>query len=326
MIFFFISFLLCIFIPKIFQRFWGKTSIGINKERPMFLGVSIYISLLIVFSIAYLYSNSTNLFLERIMISSFFILALGLGDDISHFSVFRKFVGQSIIAGIAIFLGIRTSIAFIPDWANMVITLFWIVALVNAFNFLDIMDGLCTGVSLIICVTFLLMSIISGDYHAGVFFSILSGSLLAAWIHNRPPARFYLGDSGSMLIGYIFACSAMQISYAIDFQHGLALFVPILIVWVPLYDLFLTVFIRFRKKISVFQKSNDHFVFILRNKGFRLRTILIIMYVFCLLSSLCALLLRTASLSWKPWMIGFFLLFMIYAHKYFYKILKNSTE
>jgi UDP-GlcNAc:undecaprenyl-phosphate/decaprenyl-phosphate GlcNAc-1-phosphate transferase len=307
MILFISSFLICFAFPVIFKRPLSKSRLSTNKKSPMLLGISVYLSVFIVFICASIYYKTDMSFLINIAAGSAVILFIGILDDIKNLSVRAKLAGQISAACVVIFLGIRTSIVYFPPWINMLITLIWIVALVNGFNLLDIMDGLCTGISFIICVTFLAVSIISGMYPVAIFFWILSGAVLAAFIHNLPLARFYLGDSGSMLIGFIFACSTMQISYAPDIGHGLALFVPMLIVALPLYDLVFTVFMRRRKGIAIFKKSNDHFALLLRHKGLSAGKILVIMYAACAVSGISAFLLKALPLSLKPWVLTFFL-------------------
>lgn len=324
MILFIISFFICFGLPFVCKKFFSKSRISVKKEKPMFLGISIYLSVFAVFACTSVYYKANSSFLMSLFAGSTFILLIGVLDDIMNLSVKVKLTGQIGAAGMVILMGVRTSIACLPVWANMLITLIWIVALINAFNFLDIMDGLCTGIGFIICVTFLALSIISGMHDISLFFCILSGSILAAFIHNMPLARFYLGDSGSMLIGFIFACSTMQINYAPDANHGLSLFVPVLIVFLPVYDLVFTVFMRWKKHISIFKKSNDHFVLVLRNRGFSVRHILIIMYMVCLLSGFGAFLLNVSALALKPLVLGSFVLGVLIAGIFVARILKPS--
>lgn len=324
MIFFVFSFLICFALPAAFKRFLSKSRLSLNKEKPMFLGVALYLSVFIVF-IYYILTekNIAWLFPAQLLAGSSVILLVGILDDMKNFSVKTKLLGQIAAAGLAVSMGVRMSIAYFPVWLNIVITLIWIVALINAFNFLDIMDGLCVGVSFIICSAFLAISIFSGAYSISVFYWILSGSLLAALIHNMPSARFYLGDSGSMLIGFIFACSTMQISYAPDFMHRLSLFVPIVMVALPLYDLIFTVFIRLKKKIPIFKKSSDHLALMLKNKGFSMHKVLIIMYSACLLAALSAFLLKALPLFLKPWLLTFFVAALFAWHMVIIKNLKD---
>jgi UDP-GlcNAc:undecaprenyl-phosphate/decaprenyl-phosphate GlcNAc-1-phosphate transferase len=325
MIFFLFSFLICLALPVILKKLLSKSRLCTNKEKPMFLGISIYLSVFLIFMGASIYCSIDLSFLMNILIGASFILLIGIVDDIKNLSVKVKLAGQITAACIVVFLGTRTSIAYFPAWANMIITLIWIVAMVNAFNFLDIMDGLCTGISFIVSVVFLIISIISGIHSASIFFLILSGSTLAALIHNLPHARFYLGDSGSMLIGFIFACSTMHIRYAPDTSQWLSLFVPILIMSLPLYDLIFTVFIRWKKGKAIFKKSSDHFALMLKDRGFSTGRVLTIMYIACIVSGLSAFLLKALPLPFKPWLLTIFIFTAFLWNLSIVKILKAGS-
>ena len=87
-------------------------------------------------------------------------MLLGLIDDVNNLSIRAKLSGQLFVACVVVALGVRTTIYYFPGWLNMLITVIWITALVNAFNLLDIMDGLCTGIGFIVAVFFLLTSMI----------------------------------------------------------------------------------------------------------------------------------------------------------------------
>ncbi len=292
MIFFIVSFLGCLLLSALLKRLLAKTKLSTVKERPMLLGLSLYLCIFAILICVLTYYNLSLSFIGKILIGSSLMLVLGIVDDIRGLSVNAKLLGQLAIAGVVVVLGMRTTIYYFPIWLNMVITIIWIVALVNAFNLLDIMDGLCTGVAFIMSVFFLLISLIIDGSSVTLFFWILSGATLGALIYNLPPAKLYLGDSGSMLLGFMFACSALNISYAPDFSEGLSLFIPVLIVALPIYDLTFTVFMRKKKGIAVAQKSRDHFVFIMKNLGFSTKKILAIMYGLCIFFGSSALLLK----------------------------------
>lgn len=292
MIFFVVSFLLCLLLSALFKRFLSKSVLSTIKERPMLLGLSICLSILLTLLFALGCSKQTQPFITGVLIGSFFILVLGMIDDIKKLSVNLKLLGQLAVAFAIVMLGVRTTIYYFPVWFNMLITILWIVALINAFNLLDIMDGLCTGISFIVSLSFLSIGLITEAGFINIFFWILAGATLAALIYNFPPAKLYLGDSGSMMLGFLFACSALEISYAPDFSKGLSLFVPVLIVALPLYDLVFTVFRRMKKGIPVAQKSQDHFVLILKKAGLQTKKILALVYGVCVLLGVSALLLQ----------------------------------
>lgn len=274
------------------------------KERPMLLGVSAYLSILLSLVFVLGYYKLIDPFITKVLMGASLILFLGIADDVKQLSVNQKLMGQLAVVGVVIFLGIRTTIYYFPSWLNVIITIVWMVTAVNAFNLLDIMDGLCTGISFIVAVNFLLLSLTTEAGFISIFFWMLAGATLAALIYNFPPAKLYLGDSGSMLLGFLFACSALRISYAPDFNQGLSLFVPVLIVGLPVYDLVLTVVMRSKKGIPLGRKSPDHLAFILKELGLSIKKILMLMYGICILFGSSALLLKILSPSLKIWLLA----------------------
>lgn len=301
MIYFIVSFLVCLLLSLLLNKVLSKSRLSLVKERPMLLGVSIYLSILLSLVFVFACYKLTDPFITKVLIGASLILLLGIADDVKQLSANLKLSGQLAVAGVVIFLGIRTTIYYFPSWLNVIITIVWMVTAVNAFNLLDIMDGLCTGISFIVAVNFLLLSLITEAGFISIFFWILAGATLTALIYNFPPARLYLGDSGSMLLGFLFACSALRISYAPDFSQGLSLFVPVLIVGLPVYDLILTVVMRSKKGIPVGRKSPDHLAFILKNLGLNIKKILMLAYGLCLLFGSSALLLKFIPPSLKIW-------------------------
>lgn len=303
LVYFIITFLVCLLLSALLKKLLSKSKLSVVKERPMLLGLSIYLSILLSLVFTFGYYKQTPPFIIKVLIGASFILLLGIADDVKKLSANLKLLGQLAIAWAMVMLGVRTTIYYFPVWFNMLITIIWIVALVNAFNLLDIMDGLCTGISFIVAVNFLLLSLITEAGFISIFFWVLTGATLAVLIYNFPPAKLYLGDSGSMLLGFIFALSALKISYAPDFNEGLSLFAPVLIVALPVYDLISTVFLRKKKGIPVGQKSPDHLAFILKGLGLNTKKILILMYGICILFGSSALLLKILSPSLKIWLL-----------------------
>jgi len=154
----------------------------------------------------------------------------------------------------------------LPDWANLLVSLLWTLAIINSLNLLDITDGLATGVALIAAGTFLAVSVIAGQFALAGLLAVICGTLIGVMLFNFPKASLFLGDSGSMLVGLLLASFALAISYAPEGRE-IALLTPILILGLPLFDLAFVVVVRARNGRSVIQKSQDHFVFRLIRSG-----------------------------------------------------------
>jgi UDP-GlcNAc:undecaprenyl-phosphate GlcNAc-1-phosphate transferase len=206
------------------------------------------------------------------------MLLLGLLDDLFELKVIHKFWGETIIVLFFLWSSkLTTEIIFIPPALNFILTFIWILGITNAFNLLDILDGLATGVSFLVSLSFFFLAYITGNMWVGIISIILSACLLAVWFLNLPPAKVYLGDSGSLFLGFIFSTMAISISYTKPL-HEIALFSPVLILGFPIYDTVFVSLMRILRKKPVFVKTDDHFVFKLIASGKKRTTSLFICY------------------------------------------------
>jgi UDP-GlcNAc:undecaprenyl-phosphate GlcNAc-1-phosphate transferase len=178
------------------------------------------------------------------------------------------------------------------SWLTAALSVVWIVALVNAFNMLDNMDGLSAGVATIACISLAAGLLMDGGngvepqlFVAG-FLLVLAGSLLGFLWHNRPPARLYMGDAGSYFVGYSLAVATLVGDYTrYDGLRPHAVLFPLCVMAVPLYDLISVVWIRLREGRSVFQGDTRHFSHRLVALGLsRPQAVMVI----CLVSAMCS--------------------------------------
>lgn len=220
-----------------------------------------------------------------ILLGGTVILLLGLIDDIKGLKPQTKILGQVLVILPLIALGVRITL-FIPSFfISSLITLLWIVAIINAFNLLDNMDGLTTGVGLIAC---LICFIVTSQQHQ-IFTSIallaFAGALLGFLRYNFNPAKIFLGDAGSMFIGYMLAVLTITTSY---YREGLPTYLPVvmpvLILAVPIFDTLSVISIRIKRKEPVFGGDKNHFSHRLVALGFSQRGAVLFIYLitFCL--------------------------------------------
>ncbi len=190
---------------------------------------------------------------------------MGFVDDLFSLSAATKFLVQILAAGLLIFFGMK--LEFMPSHpvVGIVLTLLWIVAVTNAVNIIDIMDGLASGVALIACLAFVLVPYLGAQSYVPLTAAALGGSLLGFLPYNYQPARIYMGDSGALFLGFVLAGSAMGHGYSQ--VNVLGLCAPVLILGVPLYDMALVMMLRFFKGRSMFRGSNDHLALRLRKVG-----------------------------------------------------------
>ncbi len=182
-------------------------------------------------------------------------LILGLIDDARALSPKIKFVGQILGALLLVFFGLR--VRFVENHAlSVVLTVLWVVTVTNAMNFVDIMDGLAAGVGGIAALGFFLFSLHAGRFNDSVPAAALAGSCFAFLVYNFRPAKVYMGDAGSHFIGFALAAISLNLSYS--HQNGLAIFSPLLIMALPLFDLALMTYIRLRNGVAPWKGSPDH--------------------------------------------------------------------
>lgn len=193
-----------------------------------------------------------------ILIGGLVILVWGLADDIFSLSPLLKLSGQFMVAGILLIGGVQVRFAA-TDWMNVAITLLWYVGLMNAFNFVDSMDGLAAGLAAIAAAFFMLVTIDSGQPALARLSAALVGASIGVYLYNAAPAKLFLGDSGAQLLGCLLA--AIGVAYVpggAGLPQGVSWFTPILVLGVPIFDMALVVVSRLRSGQQVYVAHRDH--------------------------------------------------------------------
>lgn len=184
------------------------------------------------------------------------LFILGLMDDIIHIKPHTKLVGQIIVASFVTFLGFRLQ-WFTSLTLDTMVTIVWIVGITNAFNLLDNMDGLCAGVGLIAALTLALLFFISVPTYS-ILALIIAGALLAFLIFNFNPASIFMGDSGSLLIGFTLSMLALLHSGNGGLNQISLYAVPVMIMMVPILDTTLVTLIRILSGRKASAGGKDH--------------------------------------------------------------------
>ena len=236
--------------------------------------------------------------LRGILWGSAIILALGLVDDIlpKGLGFKKKFIIQAIAAASLFAFDIR--IHFIsPYFMAIAFSIIWVVGITNAFNIIDIMDGLSSGIAVIASLAFLFIAMPSEQIYVNFSAAALAGGALGFLPYNLSKSKkIFMGDTGSLTIGFILASVAMGTSYTKANEIGL--FSPLLILAVPLYDTALVMFMRWKKGQSPFLGSKDHFALRLEMMGLSRKRILVITYIFSAAISLSAFFVTRLPLLW----------------------------
>jgi UDP-GlcNAc:undecaprenyl-phosphate/decaprenyl-phosphate GlcNAc-1-phosphate transferase len=226
--------------------------------------------------------------LRGIFLGGVIIVLLGLADDLKPKGLgYRfKFLVQFIAA--LCLISFDTRIAFIsPHWFANLLTAVWVVGVINAINIIDIMDGLAGGIGVIASFGFFFISLPSEEIYVNFAAAALAGSLLGFIPYNLSKRlKIFLGDAGSLLIGFMLA--ALSLGTAYTRVNNLGVFAPILILGIPLYDTFLVFYLRFQRGISPFLGSRDHFALRLERYGFFREEILVLCYAASLMLTFIA--------------------------------------
>lgn len=201
--------------------------------------------------------------LWELVVGGTVLAALGLIDDLRNLSWWPKLIVQTLVASGLVAGGIRATLFVSAPWLGAVVSVLWIVVLTNAFNFLDNMDGLSAGIALIaasLFATIMLVGTSVPHWFVAGFLLILVGALAGFLVHNRPPARIFMGDTGSCLIGMMLA--AITISGTFYEYEGVGrhvMLAPLCILAVPLYDFGSVLVIRLAQGRSPFHADKSHF-------------------------------------------------------------------
>jgi len=197
---------------------------------------------------------------QGIVIGAVLIFLLGLVDDKIGMAPSWKLFGQILVALLLVAFEVRLSLFIRQHLIVTVITVVWLVGIINSFNLLDNMNGLSSSVGLIAAVFFGWVFFEQGSFFTLGICAALAGALAGFLPHNFPRARIFLGDSGSLLIGFTLAAVSVQGIYlAISKLNHLPIITPILILGVPIFDTLSVILIRLARGLPIFQADKNHF-------------------------------------------------------------------
>ena len=230
------------------------------------------------------------------------IFLTGFIDDVFTIRPWQKLLGQIAGAGLAIGLGIHfapgvftigTGSATLSPWINLPLTLIWLIACTNAVNLIDGMDGLAAGVGLLATVTTLLAGLFTGNSGLVLATMPLAGALLAFLCYNFAPASIYLGDCGSLTIGFMLGAFSLVWSHHSKSVYSLA--APLMVLALPLLDAGLAILRRYLRNAPIFAGDRGHIHHMVMARGFKTRHAALILYGACALAASLALLQSVAS-------------------------------
>ena len=225
---------------------------------------------------------------------------LGLLDDRFSLPWQTRLTVEFLVAGTVVYWQHLQLTAFIGiPWLTSILSVIWIVMLINSFNMLDNMDALSGGVAAIICAMLALMLVVTPETSQGqpqlfvaAMLLVMFGALLGFLKHNWPPASIFMGDAGSYFVGYWIAIASLLSTYTgANGTTPHAILAPLCVLAIPLYDMVSVIWIRVREGRSPFQADKRHFSHRLVDLGMTKKQAVITIYLATVTCSLGALLL-----------------------------------
>jgi len=232
--------------------------------------------------------NRRAIELFSILLGALGMLILGGLDDKHELRPGPKFAGQVLIASLVAAAGVRITL-FVPNvMFSYCITIVWILTVINAFNFMDNMNGLCAGLGALGAWHFATLAAANDQYLVALVAFLTFGSLLGFLPWNFPNARVFLGDSGSHLVGYLLAVLAiLPHFYTAQHPQRWAVLTPLFVLGMPLFDLVSVVVLRWHIGQPFYMADNNHLSHRLVRAGLsRTRAVLLIWLVAALLGAL----------------------------------------
>lgn len=223
---------------------------------------------------------------------------VGLWDDRKNLGPMFKLFVQFTVAAVAVFAG-DIRVEFFID--NVLITgllsVFWIVLIINAFNFMDNMDGLSAGIAAIASAVLFWAAAVSGQMFIGALALIFIGSLCGFLAFNFPPAKIFMGDCGSLVIGFFTAVITLRTTYYnSEVGSGLyAVFMPLIVMAVPLYDFTSVTLLRISQGKSPFVGDTQHFSHRLKRRGLTDTQVALTLYLATVCTGIGAIILQQAD-------------------------------
>ncbi len=230
--------------------------------------------------------------LLAILCGSFIVFSVGLIDDRRPLPPGIKFLAQIIAVAPLLYAGVQIK-GFLPLPAGAVLTVFWIVFLTNAFNFIDNMDGLCGGVAMLSLIVFAVLSYLSAQWFVVAIYVALAGALAGFLRYNWFPSKIFMGDAGALSVGYLISSmSILSTYYTKDTPTSLPILAPIVVLGLPIFDSLSVFAIRLREKRPLWVGDTSHFSHRLVALGMTQKQAVLFIYLITLAMGLGALPLR----------------------------------
>ena len=280
-----------------------------KKPIPTIGGLAIFIG----FLVSVLLFTEIDTQMRGILMGSMILVVLGVIDDIMDLPAKLKFVVQFVAAGIAVGHGCVIQTLSNPNlfsqapylnlgWLSIPVTLLWIVALTNAVNFIDGLDGLAAGVSAISAGTMLVIALMYSESSVAVVIAALLGACLGFLPFNFNPAKIFMGDTGATFLGYLLACMSVQGLF--KYYAIVSFAVPFVLLGLPIFDICFAFLRRIAHGKSPMTADRSHMHHRLIDMGFSQKQAVAIAYVISALLGLSAVVLASTNTSRALILVG----------------------
>ena len=257
---------------------------------PYLGGIAIYLSFLLALTATHRFDSIELL---GLLLAGAIVVMLGLIDDLGVLTPGVKLAGQVVAVLTLINSSIYIKLYFLPGWLAIVLSFLWLLAITNAFNIIDVMDGLAAGVASVAALVLMLVAAFNGRDTYAVVLAAMAGALAGFLRYNFAPARIYMGDAGSMFVGLMLGALAMNNTYTRS--NLVASVAPVVILGVPVFDMLFVMYVRFRRGLPVMKGSPDHFALRLRKWRLSTRQTVLLSYAATLLLGLLAIAMMLGS-------------------------------
>lgn len=251
-----------------------------KKPIPRMGGIAIYLG----FVLAVLASMHVSREIVGLLLGGTVIMMVGIIDDMYQLSAKVKLLGQIAAAMVLVAFHIRIEWLTNPfgemlyvDQFSVPLTILWVVGLTNTVNLIDGLDGLAAGVSTIASITILLVALQQNFWTVAILTAALAGAALGFLQHNFNPAKIFMGDTGSMFLGYMLA--AVSILGTVKSAATIALVVPIMALGLPIMDTAFAILRRYRNGRPIFKPDKGHLHHRLLDLGLTQKQAVLLMYV-----------------------------------------------
>ncbi|HEY1754074.1 MAG TPA: MraY family glycosyltransferase [Bryobacteraceae bacterium] len=241
-------------------------------------------------------------FALRLLPAGGLIFLIGLADDLKGLEPWQKLAGEVAAAGAAYWAGVHlqglagyAAPGGISAWWNLPATILWLVACTNAINLIDGVDGLATGVGLFATCTTLIAALLQNNTALALATVPLAGCLLGFIRYNFNPASIFLGDCGSLFIGFLLGCYAVVWSQKAATLLGMT--APLMALSIPLLDLAVAISRRFLRRQALFEGDHNHIHHRLLNRGFTPRKVALVLYACAAAGAVCSLVVMNRNWS-----------------------------